>query len=52
MQSLNNFSDHAPKLDWLRNFFDTPDNFMKKNSLGVMQKFGRNKPDKNFRDRT
>ena len=34
---LNTFSDHAPKLDWLKNFFDKPNEFMKKNSLGVMQ---------------
>lgn len=34
---LNTFSDHAPKVDWLKNFFDAPNDFMKENSLGVMQ---------------
>ncbi|MBR1645654.1 MAG: phosphoadenosine phosphosulfate reductase family protein [Selenomonadaceae bacterium] len=37
MQSLNTFSDHAPKLEWLKNFFDNPKSFLEDNLLGVMQ---------------
>lgn len=37
MQSLNTFSDHAPKLDWLKDFFANPESFLENNRLGVMQ---------------
>ena len=33
VRSLNNFCDHAPKPDWLRDFFSAPDNFLKQNYL-------------------
>ena len=36
-QSLNTFADHAPKFDWIKNFFAAPDNFMQANSLGPNQ---------------
>ena len=36
-QGLNTFSDHAPKTEWLKNFFDNPDLFMKENTLGTIQ---------------
>lgn len=35
--SLNTFSDHAPKFEWLKEFFDNPKLFMKENNLGIMQ---------------
>lgn len=35
--SLNTFADHAPKTEWLRDFFDAPDSFMKENTLGRNQ---------------
>lgn len=37
MQSLNTFSDHAPLNDWIKEFFSNPENFLKKNNLGIMQ---------------
>ena len=37
LQSLNTFLDHAPKPEWLKDFFNSPNDFMKENSLGVMQ---------------
>ena len=37
MQSLNTFSDHAPKLEWLREFFSDPKSFFENNQLGIMQ---------------
>ena len=36
-QSLNTFSDHAPKVEWVKNFFANPELFLEKNSLGIMQ---------------
>ena len=36
-RSLNTFADHAPKFDWLKEFFNTPNDFMKENSLGRNQ---------------
>ena len=36
-RSLNTFADHAPKPEWLRDFFHEPNDFMKKNSLGRNQ---------------
>ena len=35
--SLNAFSNHAPKPEWLKEFFDAPDSFMKENTLGKNQ---------------
>ena len=37
MPSLNNLSDHAPKPEWLRDFFDNPEDFLQYNQLGSMQ---------------
>lgn len=37
MPSLNNLSDHAPKPEWLRDFFDNPEDFLQHNQLGSMQ---------------
>ena len=37
MQSLNTFLDHAPKPEWLRDFFSNPESFLENNQLGVMQ---------------
>ena len=34
--SLNNFGDHAPKPEWIKNFF-AADNFIADNTLGVRQ---------------
>ena len=36
-KSLNTFADHAPKLDWIRNFFYDPKLFLDANTLGSMQ---------------
>lgn len=36
-QSINTFSDHAPKAEWIRDFFDNPNKFLEENSLGVIQ---------------
>ena len=37
MRSINTFADHAPKYEWLENFFTYKDSFFKENSLGPMQ---------------
>ena len=37
MQSLNTFLDHAPKPEWLKEFFSNPESFLENNQLGVMQ---------------
>lgn len=34
--SLNNFCDHAPKPEWIKNFF-ADDDFIADNTLGVRQ---------------
>ena len=36
-QSLNTFADHAPKPEWIKDFFGQPDAFMKENMLGRNQ---------------
>ena len=36
-KKLNTFSDHAPKTEWLKDFFANPNSFLKKNTLGSMQ---------------
>ena len=36
-KSLNTFSDHAPKFDWIRSFFANPESFLIENTLGPMQ---------------
>ena len=36
-ESLNTFADHAPKTEWLIDFFSNPTAFLKENSLGPMQ---------------
>lgn len=36
-RSLNTFSDHAPKPDWIKDFFSNPNLFLENNSLGVIQ---------------
>lgn len=38
MKSLNTFDDHAPKPDWIFDFFYRGDNFITDNSLGPNQK--------------
>lgn len=37
MKSLNSFADHAPKPEWILDFFATGDAFLQKHSLGPMQ---------------
>ncbi len=37
MNSLNTFSDHAPMPEWIKKFFDNPQEFLVKNDLGPMQ---------------
>ena len=37
IRSLNNFGDHAPKQDWVRDFFSEPDSFLKTNRLSPAQ---------------
>lgn len=41
--SINTFDDHAPKIDWVRDFFTDQNNFVSNNTLGPNQrtKFGR-----------
>ncbi|MBQ7704940.1 MAG: phosphoadenosine phosphosulfate reductase family protein [Selenomonadaceae bacterium] len=53
MQGLNTFSDHAPKSEWLKNFFDNPELFLNENTLGTVQntKFRRFLYDSEFVDR-
>lgn len=36
-RSLNTVADHAPKPEWLKDFFYSPNDFMKENSLGRNQ---------------
>lgn len=36
-RSLNTFSDHAPKSEWIKNFFVNPKLFFEENNLGIMQ---------------
>ena len=36
-QSLNTLADHAPKSEWVKEFFNNPNSFMKMNSLGKNQ---------------
>lgn len=38
MKSLNTFSNHAPKTEWLKDFFERLDDFLENNSLGRVQK--------------
>lgn len=38
MKSINTFSSHAPKLEWLTELFDTEEYFFEENSLGTEQK--------------
>jgi phosphoadenosine phosphosulfate reductase len=35
--SLNTFADHAPKSEWIRDFFAMPESFIEDNTLGPMQ---------------
>lgn len=37
MKSINTFADHAPKPDWVKNFFADGNEFLADNSLGPMQ---------------
>lgn len=37
MKSLNSFADHAPKPNWVIDFFDRGDSFLGDNKLGPMQ---------------
>ena len=37
MKSLNTFADHAPKTEWLIDFFQNSNSFLSENSLGPMQ---------------
>lgn len=34
---LNTFSNHAPKSEWIKDFFNKPQAFLQENTLGVMQ---------------
>jgi phosphoadenosine phosphosulfate reductase len=36
MKSLNSFADHAPKLEWLRSFFELKESFFSEHTLGPM----------------
>jgi phosphoadenosine phosphosulfate reductase len=36
MKSLNSFADHAPKLEWLRSFFELKEAFFSEHTLGPM----------------
>ena len=36
-RSLNTFSDHAPKSEWIRNFFANTESFLAENQLGIIQ---------------
>lgn len=38
MKSLNTFSNHAPKTEWLKEFFERQTDFLKNNTLGSVQK--------------
>lgn len=37
MKGLNTFSNHAPKIEWLKNFFTDPNGFFENNNLGTEQ---------------
>ena len=37
MKSLNTFADHAPKYEWVRDFYESGDEFFEDNTLGPMQ---------------
>ena len=37
MESINNFGDHAPKPEWITDFFENPQSFLKENQLGKNQ---------------
>ena len=37
MRGLNTFSNHAPKSDWLKDFFYNPNDFFEENTLGTEQ---------------
>ena len=37
MKSINTFADHAPKIEWVQNFFEKGNEFFTDNSLGPMQ---------------
>jgi phosphoadenosine phosphosulfate reductase len=37
MKSINSFANHAPKLDWIRDFFDKKSEFWADNNLGTNQ---------------
>lgn len=37
MKSINTFADHAPKIDWVKNFFSQGNAFLADNTLGPMQ---------------
>lgn len=38
MKSLNTFSNHAPKTEWLKEFFERKTDFLENNTLGRVQK--------------
>jgi phosphoadenosine phosphosulfate reductase len=38
MKSLNTFEEHAPKPEWIKDFFDRQDAFLQENQLGPNQK--------------
>jgi phosphoadenosine phosphosulfate reductase len=38
MKSLNTFSNHAPKTEWMKEFFERPTDFLENNTLGRVQK--------------
>ncbi len=38
MKSINTFGTHAPKTEWLAEFFDRKDEFLSENGLGPVQK--------------
>lgn len=37
MRSINTFADHAPKIDWVKNFYADGNGFLEDNTLGPMQ---------------
>ena len=37
MKSLNTFADHAPKIEWVRDFYENGDGFFENHTLGPMQ---------------
>ncbi len=38
MKSLNTLSNHAPKTEWLKEFFERPTDYLENNTLGSVQK--------------